>query len=81
LENSHQQATQKTEQGWIGKVCGSKGEKAGNIAFLVIIACFLLISGALYTSGLTDPFFKLMTSLLGVIGLALGYLFGAHNKN
>jgi hypothetical protein len=80
VENSHAQATHRAEQGWVGKICGSRGEKSGNIAFLVIVACFLLIGIALNSSGLTEPFFKLLASLLGVIGLALGYLFGAHNS-
>lgn len=44
VENQHAQAIHKAEQGWVGKVCGSRGEKSGNVAFLVIVACFVLIS-------------------------------------
>lgn len=80
LENSHAQATQKFEQGWIGKFCGSRSEKAGNIAFLAIVACLLIITGALFGFGLTDAFFKLLAALVSVVTLALGYLFGAHNN-
>lgn len=80
VENSHARAMHKQERGWVGVVCGTRGEKSGNIAFLVIVACFILIIVSLCWSGLTDPFFTLLSPLVGVIGLALGYLFGAHNK-
>lgn len=77
LENAHARATQKFETGWVGVVCGSRGEKAGNIAFLTILICLLTIIGSVVAFGLTEQFFKLLAALVSVITLALGYIFGA----
>lgn len=80
VEHAHEQATHLAEQGWIGKICGSRGENAGNIAFLAIVACFMVIAGAALRFGLTEEFFKLLSVLSSVISLALGYLFGSHKN-
>jgi hypothetical protein len=80
VEDSHALAMHKQERGWVGAVCGTRGEKFGNVAFLVIVACFSLIGMALYLFGLTDQFFKLQGLLLGVVVLALRYLNGGNNK-
>ena len=79
-ENSHARTTHKQERGWVGALCGTRGEKSGNVAFLVIVACFVLIAVGLHSVGMTEVFFKFLGALLGVIGLALRYLFGAHNR-
>ena len=70
----------KQERGLVDVLCGTRREKFGNVAFLVIVACFILIGAALNSSGLTDRFFKFLSVLLGVVGLTLSYLFRAHNK-
>jgi hypothetical protein len=83
LEFWHAQRTQEAEQGWIGKAFGSKTEKPGNIAALVVLLSFLMIFAAYGISALNgkDPssesFFKITSTFLGVVGLALGYLFGS----
>ena len=56
----------KTEIGWIGKVIGAGDEKAGNIAFVMIAFCAIALI-------LKD---NPSTSLISIITLALGYLFG-----
>ncbi|MBL8269254.1 hypothetical protein [Steroidobacter sp.] len=112
----------KTELGYLGRLVGSRQEKPGNVAFLVIILCFVFLFVAFLrdtgsnaapftitpvtapqqtigtapapgatnipspitvtvTGGLTEPFFKLVSVLIGVVGLALGYLFGSSNKS
>ncbi len=80
VDNSHAQATHKAEQGWIGKICGSRAEKAGNIAFLAIVMCLIIVICALFNFGLTDQFFKLVGAVTSIVTLALGYLFGANNN-
>lgn len=79
-EHSHAEAIHRQERGWVGIICGSRGEKSGNVAFMVIVACFILIGCAMYSASMTEPFFKLLSALLGVVGLALGYLFGSHTR-
>jgi hypothetical protein len=67
----------KQEKGWIGVLCGSRSEKPGNVAFLVIVLAFVLIIVALVRIGLTPDFFKLAAACASLITLSLGYLFGA----
>lgn len=81
--NSHARATLLAEQGWIGHLLGSKSEKPGNVAAIVIFFCFvLLIIGFCVLShhnGKTsnEDFFKFTSIITGIIGIALGYLFGS----
>jgi hypothetical protein len=78
----HEQATQKAELGTIGGWLGAKSEKAGNIAFIVIIFAFLLVFTAYaHEGGATDNFFKVFSAMIGLVGLALGYLFGSGGRD
>lgn len=81
LEFWHAQKTQEAEQGWIGKAFGSRSEKPGNIAALVVLLSFAMLFLAFIVAMNKDPmpdsFFKIAQIFLGVIGLALGYLFGS----
>jgi hypothetical protein len=79
-ENSHARATHEHERGWVGALCGTRGEKSGNVAFLVIVSCFILIAVGLHSVGMTAAFFKFLGAPLGIISLTLRYLFGAHNR-
>jgi hypothetical protein len=80
--NAHAQATQKAEQGWIGAIFGAKSEKSGNVAAFVIVLCFIFIFLAAYreADAPSETFFKLLSPILGLIGLALGYLFGSSDR-
>ena len=80
--NGHVQAIQQAEQGLIGLLLGSKSEKSGNVAFLVIFFCFVFIFCAAWreTAAPTETFFKLLSPMTGLIGLALGYLFGSSER-
>lgn len=83
LEYNHAQATQRSEQGWIGRYLGSKSEKPGNVAFIVIIICFMVIGIAAHKMDLKtefDNFMKLATALFAIITGALGYLFGSNSN-
>lgn len=90
--------SQRQDQGVIGWIFGSRLEKPGNIAAVVIFLSFALIFLVYWRAGITEtvvnnvvtqvrseplsePFFKLFSALAGIIGLALGYLFGSSNKN
>jgi hypothetical protein len=84
LKNAHQQATQKNEQGALGRWLGSRSEKAGNISFIVIIVCFMFIGIAFLKMDLTkefDSFMKFCAALFAIITGALGYLFGSGSSD
>lgn len=80
IENEHEKRKIEMQRGWIGIVLGTGPEKSGNVATLTIVASFfmILISFAKidFSSGF-DQFFKILTTMLGPVGLALGYLFGS----
>lgn len=75
----HQYRTQQAELGVIGKFIGCNAEKPGNISFIAIIICFIIIFTAAFCSAISD-FEKILSSLGSVITLALGYLFGSSGK-
>ena len=83
-EHEYQIDKLRTEIGWIGKIIGAADEKAGNIAFLVIASCFvilIIIFASIYwnppsTQGQEDFAAGISTALISIITLALGYLFG-----
>ncbi|MCU0819436.1 MAG: hypothetical protein MUF11_09010 [Beijerinckiaceae bacterium] len=84
LQNSHSKNMQELNRGWLGACIGSGPEKPGNTAVLVIILCFLFIAASAFKFDLStqfENFFKIVTTLLGPIGLALGYLFGSREKS
>lgn len=81
-KNLHERTLRQAEQGKLGTLLGSHGEKAGNISFIVILICFLLIATAFCRMDLQkdfDSFMKFDTALIAIITGALGYLFGASN--
>jgi hypothetical protein len=83
-KNLHEQNLRKAQQGKLGSLLGSHGEKAGNISFIVILICFLLISVAFCKMDLQkdfDSFMKFDTGLIAIITGALGYLFGSSNHS
>ncbi|MDR2214608.1 MAG: hypothetical protein LBE59_02065 [Nevskiaceae bacterium] len=85
LEFWHAQETQKAHHGWLGKIFGSIQEKPGNIAAIAVILSFIMLFvafGVMYRGAgdLNENFFKLLSALTGVIGLALGYLFGSSGQ-
>ncbi len=83
LQNTHSRDMQNLHRGWVGAFIGSGPEKPGNTAVLVIVVCFFFIAGLAFQFDLDkqfDSFYKLLTTLFGPIGLALGYLFGSKEK-
>lgn len=82
-QNNHDKAMAGLHRGWIGWLVGSGPEKSGNVATLTIFACFLIILIAFMKFDFNtqfESFFKIMTSVFGPVGLALGYLFGAKDS-
>jgi hypothetical protein len=80
LKNNHTKNMASLHRGFVGSCVGSGPEKAGNVATLTIVACFLMIVGSFLKFDFAtqfDSFFKVLTTALGPIGLALGYLFGS----
>lgn len=81
--NNHAVTVQRTSLGLIGKFLGAGSEKAGNVAAIVILFSFCAVAVAFFYGGdggkqrLDDAFFKVLSAFSGLIGLALGYLFGS----
>lgn len=86
--NQHEHKLELTKQGQLGRLFGSGVEKSGNVAALVIVFSFALLTFALLTivffyskapeqSGTEEFFFKLLSPVASLITLALGYLFGS----
>lgn len=69
--------------GFLGKFTGGGPEKAGNIAFFVILAAFVIMLGAvvvpLFTANaaIGPVMDKLVVGCISLITGALGYIFGA----
>jgi len=71
-------------RGLLGWCIGSGSEKAGNVATLTILGCLIFILFAFLRMNLQtefESFYKLLTTLLGPVGLALGYLFGSRDSS
>jgi len=72
------------QRGLLGWCIGSGSEKAGNVATLTILGCLIFILFAFLRMNLQtefESFYKLLTTLLGPVGLALGYLFGSRDSS
>ena len=84
IEKKYAQKTLETEQGTLGKLIGSRNEKAGNVAFIVLLFCFIVIVVLFVRLDIKEHFDKLLellTVFLGIITLILGYLFGSAGKD
>jgi len=76
----HTRLMRRIELGWFGWAFGSGDEKKGNIAGGAIVICFIMIA-ALFVLASDAPLReKVITSLVNIITLSLGYLFGHINK-
>lgn len=83
-DHAHEQAMHKAEHGSIGRLLGSRSEKPGNVASIVILLCFVFIGLAFYRldiQNMSDLFMKIVSASFSIIGLALGYLFGSSTRN
>lgn len=82
-EYSHMREMASINRGQVGKLLGSRSEKAGNIACIVILVCFVLIVMAFYKMDLDkqfDSFLKFVGGITSIITASLGYLFGSAKK-
>jgi hypothetical protein len=69
------------ELGLLGKLLGSRQEKPGNISAVVIL---FSLAGLAWILSSVRPVLSsdhFISSLFSLITLALGYLFGSHQKN
>ena len=79
----HRETTQKTERGVMGWVFGMGSEKPGNVAGFAIAVSLMLTAALIYMPP-DNPQLdadKVVTVLIGIATLALGYLFGRGHKN
>lgn len=76
----HTFRTQQAELGLVGKLVGCNQEKPGNISFIAIAACLIMMAVAFLKDGGLNK--DILTPLSSIITLSLGYLFGsAKNKS
>ncbi|EPE98633.1 hypothetical protein RGCCGE502_09410 [Rhizobium grahamii CCGE 502] len=83
MKNNHAARTHRMQRGLIGLIVGTGPEKAGNVATVAIVASFALVMIAFFRFDFAtqfELFFKILTTMLGPVGLALGYLFGSKEK-
>ena len=83
LALTHKEKQFKNELGWLGKPFGGKSEKPGNISGLVIFLCFAFLALAYFFKPATNSgmaFEDIFVSLISVITLILGYLFGSNDR-
>ncbi len=73
----------KLRRGWLGRVFGWASEKPGNIAGAAIVLAFVFLGLILFVPAASDKIDTggLVIALVGIITLALGYLFGRADKN
>ena len=84
VANAHAKEMHTLQRGLLGWCIGSGSEKAGNVATLTILGCLIFILFAFLRMNLQtefESFYKLLTTLLGPVGLALGYLFGSRDSS
>jgi hypothetical protein len=82
-KNAHENNMHKNERGWVGAVFGSRSEKPGNVALIVILLCFVFAMLAFVHLDMakdSELFFKLLSVVSGLVSLALGYLFGSSDR-
>jgi len=79
---AHEQNMQKSKLGWVGAIWGSKAEKPGNIAAIVLIVLLIFVGATLWNfSNLGSEFSDVLALLMSTITLILGYLFGSSSKD
>lgn len=76
-------SARKLEMGVLGSFLGGASEKAGNIAFVVIVVLLLAFLGVLVFAADTPSLTKkdMLLSITGVLTLVLGYLFGRSSRS
>lgn len=78
---AHEQTMQKSKLGWVGAVWGSKAEKPGNIAAIVLLILLIFVGGVLISfDKWGDSFSDILALLMSTITLILGYLFGSSSR-
>lgn len=77
----------RVEKGLFGHVFGARSEKSGNIAGLLVMIC-LVFMGVAYCHPVTQqagqagiPPKDFVASLVSLVTLALGYLFGRNSRS
>lgn len=74
---AHQHNMQKAKLGIVGMLWGSKSEKPGNIAAIVLIVLLFFVGVLLFTRKEWDLFSDTLGMMMSTITLILGYLFGS----
>lgn len=72
-ESHHARKMKEMEVGWLGRLFGSGDEKIGNIVGFIVVISSVLLFVELFRDGDAE----IKTSLIGMITLGLGYLFGS----
>lgn len=78
---AHEQTMHKSKLGWVGAIWGSKSEKPGNVAAIVLIILLIFIGIILLKhTALGDLFSDTLALMMSTVTLILGYLFGSSSS-
>jgi hypothetical protein len=66
--------------GWLGLAFGSSASAPTNIAGLVVVLCLLFYGLSFFATG-SGELASARAGALGLVGTALGYIFGSASKN
>jgi len=78
---AHEESMQKSKLGLVGAIWGSKSEKPGNVAAIVLIVLLVFIGYVLYNhKEWAELFSDTIALLMSTVTLILGYLFGSSSN-
>jgi len=78
---AHEESMHKSKLGWVGAIWGSKSEKPGNVAAIVLIVLLFFIGAIIFNhEALGDLFSDTLALMMSTVTLILGYLFGSSSN-
>ena len=79
---AHQETMQKSKLGWVGGIWGSRSEKPGNVAAIVLVILLVFVGWLLWNhEKLGEIFSDTLALMMSTVTLILGYLFGSTSKS
>ena len=78
---AHEENMHKSRLGWVGAIWGSKSEKPGNVAAIVLLVLLAFVGAIICNhKALGDLFSDTLALMMSTVTLILGYLFGSNSS-